>query len=54
MNSALNWVLVGPAEEVQAAVIAQNGVGLLHHGLDRREADDVVIAGTAGEIPQGS
>ena len=39
-------------EEVEAAVEAKDIAGLLDNGLDRSEADDVVIAGAAGELTQ--
>ena len=42
----------GACEEVQAAIVAQNTVGLLNQRLNGGEADDIVIAGAAGQGPQ--
>ena len=39
-------------EEVQAAVEAEDIAGLLDNGTNRCEADDVVIAGAAGQLTQ--
>ena len=43
---------VRPGKEVEAAVKAEYGVGLLHHRPYRGKAYHVVIAGAAGELPQ--
>ena len=39
-------------EEVQAAVEGEDVVGLFHHGGNRGEAEDIVIALAAGEVHQ--
>ena len=39
-------------EEVQAAVEAEDIAGLLDNGTNRCEADDIVIAGAAGQLTQ--
>ena len=41
-------------EEVQAAVEREDIVGLLHHGRNRGEAEDIVITLAAGEVHQES
>ena len=41
-----------PGKEVEAAVKAEYGVGLLHHRPYRGKAYHVVVAGAAGELPQ--
>ena len=47
-----NWLVGRPGKEVEAAVKAEYGVGLLHHRPYRGKAYHVVVAGAAGELPQ--
>ena len=42
----------GTGEEVQTAVPAQDLVGLFHHGADGGHAEDVIVSGTVGEVPE--
>ena len=52
IEGGLERSLGRPCKEVQAAVEGQDVVGLLYHGRNRGEAEDIVVARSAGEFHQ--